>query len=149
MKFNDGQIQIKIWQTKSPIVAKLVSRQYNNKVREDWQQISVDAMALCIQLKFTQHSGALYKLMNTGDKYIMEYDSKYKSFWGNTPNNGTGLNMLGLILMNFRTIARDGGIEFNNNKIDDSFIVNLFDKKYIINKSNNIYQIIKEGKQWV
>jgi ribA/ribD-fused uncharacterized protein len=68
-------------------------------MREDWDEIKVDVMKLCVYLKFTQNEDLAEKLkVIEGD--IVERNCWHDYFWGTV--DGKGENNLGKILMTMR-----------------------------------------------
>lgn len=70
-------------------------------LRKDWEQVKEDVMRDALKTKFTQHPQLKKKLIETGDKEIIE-DSPYDTYWG-IGKDGTGKNRLGHLLMELRT----------------------------------------------
>ena len=73
---------------------------YSKWRRSDWQSVKEDVMYKALQAKFTQHEKLRRKLMETGDRELIEH-SPYDSYWGDG-GNGTGKNRLGQLLMKLR-----------------------------------------------
>ena len=63
-------------------------------------------MKKALLLKFKQNRGLGQKLISTGTQYIVHNNAKDK-FWG-IGGDGTGLNKLGLMLMEVREELRKG-----------------------------------------
>lgn len=143
IKFNDQNIQQQILNAKSPMQAKMISRYYDVDVRSDWQNIQVDVMRFCNQLKFIQHLDIMQKLINTKSEQIVQYDRTPNSFWGRNTYTGDGKNMLGHVLMDLRETLT------NNKSYDEvnsyfAFAIRMFGVDYWVHKSNNIYKKIKK-----
>lgn len=81
-----------------------VIKKYRDSVhiRDDWNSIKDHVMRKGIYAKFTQSPLLKEKLLNTEDKTIIE-DSPRDWYWG-VGKDGTGKNMLGIILMEVRSI---------------------------------------------
>lgn len=69
--------------------------------RADWDEVKVDVMRNILRNKFNQHPSLKSLLLSTGDSKIVE-DSGSDYFWGQG-KNGSGQNMLGVLLMDLRT----------------------------------------------
>jgi ribA/ribD-fused uncharacterized protein len=74
--------------------------------REDWDEIKCQVMSLILHLKAEQHEYVRRKLLETGDRELIE-DSWRDDFWGWGPNRD-GKNMLGKLWMEVRQEIRDG-----------------------------------------
>ena len=72
-------------------------------IREDWDDIKVDVMRFTIALKFNNKFLAK-KLLETGDARLIEGNTWGDNFWGVC--NGEGMNTLGLLLEEKRTILK-------------------------------------------
>ena len=70
------------------------------KMRPDWEQVKDDVMRVIVYAKFSQNSKLKELLLSTGDALIQE-DSTRDYYWG-TGKDGSGKNMLGIILMETR-----------------------------------------------
>jgi ribA/ribD-fused uncharacterized protein len=70
-------------------------------VRKDWPDIRVDVMHDILRAKAEQHEYVRRKLLETGDRELVE-DSWRDSFWGWGPKKN-GKNMLGRLWMEVRT----------------------------------------------
>lgn len=70
--------------------------------RMDWDYVKVDAMRLCLYLKFYQHPDLMIKLLETGNKPLIEYNDWNDTFWGVCVNSEKGENWLGRLLMDLR-----------------------------------------------
>ena len=68
--------------------------------RTDWERVKEDVMHKALYCKFTQHTDLRKKLLETADKELIEHTSN-DSYWGDG-GNGSGLNRLGMLLMNVR-----------------------------------------------
>jgi ribA/ribD-fused uncharacterized protein len=68
--------------------------------RPDWDEVRVPVMGEIVTLKFIQNPGLLRRLMNTGNRTLIEGNWWKDDFWG--VYNGKGENWLGQILMDLR-----------------------------------------------
>lgn len=72
--------------------------------RGDWDEVKVDIMRDILRAKVNQHSYVHRKLLDTGDRILVE-DSWRDRFWGWGPNRD-GQNMLGILWMEIRDELR-------------------------------------------
>jgi ribA/ribD-fused uncharacterized protein len=97
---------------RSPMTAKMKSKPFRDKSREDWDEVRVKIMRWCLRVKLAQNwdtFGTL--LLSTGEKDIVEESNK-DPFWGAIPNDKltlTGTNMLGQLLIELRNRLREYG----------------------------------------
>lgn len=111
MRFTDyPNIQQEIMEQKSGFGAKMVSKKYRkNFTRSDFDNIKIDIMLWCLQLKASQHPNYRNLLLQTNDKFIVEI-SNNDQFWGAKPNHDnsiyTGHNVLGQLHMHLRDIIK-------------------------------------------
>lgn len=82
----------------SPTSAKRLGRRVN--LRSDWEQIKLSIMEEILRCKFDQHPDLKEKLINTGDRLLIEGNTWNDTFWGVC--KGKGQNHLGLLLMKIR-----------------------------------------------
>lgn len=99
-KFTDPEIIEKIKNARSAHDAFKLSREYENMVRPDWFDVRVIIMEEIIRAKIAQHPYVKKKLLETGNREIVE-DSWRDDFWGWGPNKN-GQNQLGKIWMRVR-----------------------------------------------
>lgn len=99
------EIQAIIIDQMSPMTAKMKSKKYTQKTREDWERARVSIMRWCLRFKLAQHWSRFGAILRaTGEKPIVE-ESVKDDFWGAKPqNDGTlvGMNVLGRLLMELR-----------------------------------------------
>jgi N-glycosidase YbiA len=88
----------------SPMQAAKAGRSKARPLREDWEQVKDDVMRLALYAKFTQNPEIQTVLLETGDEELIENTTK-DHYWG-IGSSGTGLNMLGKLLMELRTRLR-------------------------------------------
>ena len=106
-KFTDAACVRKIRKTPSPMQAAKLGRNRAWPLRADWNKIKDDVMRTAIRAKVEQHSDVRKTLLSTGDALIVEHTSN-DSYWADG-GDGTGLNMLGKILMEVRDeLNREG-----------------------------------------
>ncbi len=88
----------------SPMTAKMKSKKYRNKTREDWDKIRVHIMRWALQVKLSQNMDTFGKLLlSTEDLPIVEESNK-DAFWGAKlkDNKLEGQNVLGRLLTELR-----------------------------------------------
>ena len=99
-KFLDKAIQEKIRRLKSPMDAALEGRNRENPLRSDWEVVKDDIMRLAVFEKFRQNPAIRRELFATGHATLIEH-TKNDNYWADN-GDGTGKNMLGIILMETR-----------------------------------------------
>lgn len=72
------------------------------RLRPDWEQVKVGIMEEIVRAKFTQHPELAAKLLETGDKVLVEGNHWGDTCWGVDTRTGQGENHLGRILMKVR-----------------------------------------------
>ena len=85
---------------------KKIAHQFEHLVRSDWGQIKLEIMECIVRAKLEQHPYIQRKLLETGNKKIIE-DSPTDSFWGRGPDY-KGENHLGKIWMKLRDELNKG-----------------------------------------
>jgi len=84
---------------KSPGQAKMDGGRL--RLRPDWEQVKLKVMEELLRLKFAPGTHLAEKLLSTGNSVLIEGNTWNDQFWGVA--NGSGLNHLGLLLMEIRT----------------------------------------------
>ena len=84
-------------------VAKL-GRQRSRPLRADWEAVKDDIMRTAVRAKFSQHADLRQILLDTGDAHLIEHTAN-DAYWADN-GDGTGRNMLGIILMEVRDELR-------------------------------------------
>lgn len=84
----------------NPMKAAQMGRNRNLPLREDWEEVKDDIMRKAVYAKFSQNIELKNILLNTDPEYIVENTSD-DYYWG-CGTNGSGKNMLGIILMEIR-----------------------------------------------
>lgn len=99
------EIQKEIIEQNSPMTAKMISRKYASKTRQDWEEVKYDIMYWVLQVKLSQNYSRFSKiLIETGNKHIVELSDKDKD-WAVVEldhNTLSGKNALGRLLMKLR-----------------------------------------------
>ena len=98
-------VQRVILEEKSPMAAKMKGKPYHSETRPDWDQVRVDVMRWCLQVKLKQYWRSFGGLLQaTGERDIVENSHK-DMFWGAValhPGTLTGQNVLGRLLVELR-----------------------------------------------
>ncbi|AFY35025.1 NADAR family protein [Calothrix sp. PCC 7507] len=89
---------------KTPKDAAKMGRERTRPLRPDWEDIKDDIMRKAVLRKFETHADIREILLDTGNVEIIE-NSPIDSYWG-CGADGSGKNMLGIILMEVREILR-------------------------------------------
>lgn len=79
-------------------------RQRHRPLRADWDAVKDSLMRAAVLAKFSQHEDARHALLDTGDASLIEHTAADR-YWGDG-GDGSGLNKLGLILMEARDLLR-------------------------------------------
>lgn len=103
-KFTDPAVLEELKQARSAHAAMQIARKHADKVRPDWDAIKLEVMKRILQAKVEQHEYVRRKLLQTGDRVLVE-DSWRDDFWGWGPNRD-GANHLGRLWMQVRTEIR-------------------------------------------
>ena len=104
-KFLDDEHVEAIRQAGSPMLAARMGRSRKRPLRPDWESIKDDVMRQAVAAKFMQHERLRELLLSTGAACLVEHTANdaYRGDGG----DGTGRNMLGIILMEVREALRD------------------------------------------
>ena len=84
----------------NPMKAAEMGRNRELPLRADWEQVKDDIMRKAVLAKFTQNKDIKNVLLSTGKETIVENTSN-DYYWG-CGKDGSGKNMLGIILMEVR-----------------------------------------------
>lgn len=103
-KFAGSEHEEAIRQEKSPMIAARMGRDRSKPLRTDWETVKDDVMRDAVRAKFQQHPTLRETLLATGDATIVEHTDR-DSYWGDG-GDGSGKNMLGLILIEIRNELR-------------------------------------------
>ncbi|WIG59866.1 MAG: uncharacterized protein OJF49_002614 [Ktedonobacterales bacterium] len=103
-KFAGTEHEEAIRLAKSPLVAARMGRSRQRPLRADWDAVKDEVMLEALRAKFTQHADLRETLLATGDALIVEHRAR-DAYWGDGPD-GSGRNMLGLLLMRVREELR-------------------------------------------
>ncbi|AFY49671.1 hypothetical protein Nos7524_3897 [Nostoc sp. PCC 7524] len=89
---------------KTPKQAANMGRERKRPLRPDWEQVKDNIMREAVLCKFATHADIKEILLATGNEEIVE-NSPIDYYWG-CGADGSGKNMLGIILMEVREILR-------------------------------------------
>jgi N-glycosidase YbiA len=89
---------------KTPKQAANMGRERKRPLRPDWEQVKDKIMREAVLCKFATHADIKEILLATGNEEIVE-NSPIDYYWG-CGADGSGKNMLGIILMEVREILR-------------------------------------------
>jgi len=93
----------------TPDKAAELGRSDDAPLRDDWVEAKDDVMRRVVLEKFQTHVDIRETLLNTGDELLVE-DSPVDYYWG-CGADGTGKNMLGIVLMEVRDQLRNNKSE--------------------------------------
>lgn|SRR3989338_1644011 len=99
-KFEDPMIQKEIMDARSAHDSKKIAEKYQDRVKSDWPETKLAVMEEILRTKLAQHTYVMKKLLQTGDKMLVE-DSWRDAFWRWGPNKD-GENHLGKLWMKLR-----------------------------------------------
>ncbi len=103
---------VREWMLSAPspsLVAMVAHGLYVWDVAPNWSKIKFDRMRAVLLAKFSQHEDLRKILLDTGNARLVESATVKNSVnleWGEV--NGKGKNMLGVLLMEVRTLLREG-----------------------------------------
>ncbi|WP_066376866.1 NADAR family protein [Anabaena sp. CA = ATCC 33047] len=89
---------------KTPKEAANMGRDRKRPLRDDWEQVKDNIMRKAVLRKFETHADIREILLSTGNEEIVE-NSPIDYYWG-CGSDGSGKNMLGIILMEVRGLLR-------------------------------------------
>lgn len=110
LKFSERpDIQELILNSKNAMGAKFISRENDHLVDKDWKSKRVQAMKICLHIKHMQHLETLKSIFKETNGFEIVEFSNNDLFWGcalnHTINQYQGVNALGRLLMELRTIS--------------------------------------------
>ena len=77
-----------------------MGRDRNRPLRKDWEEVKDGIMMDALRYKFSQHEDLKEILMSTGNAKLIEH-TKNDRYWADG-GDGSGKNMLGILLMQLR-----------------------------------------------
>lgn len=104
-KFANTHHEEDVRRARTPKEAARMGRDRSRPLRADWEEVKNDVMREALHAKFTQHPDMRENLVATGTAEIVEHTSN-DSYWGDG-GDGTGTNMLGVLLMEIRESLTD------------------------------------------
>jgi ribA/ribD-fused uncharacterized protein len=99
-KFAGTEHEEELRMVESPMVVARMGRSRKRPLRKDWDAVKDDIMREAVMAKFTQNKELKALLLSTGDTTLVEHTAN-DSYWADG-GDGTGKNMLGIILMEVR-----------------------------------------------
>ena len=90
---------------KTPKEAAAMGRDRARPLRPDWEAVKDDVMRKAVLRKFETHEDIRAILLSTQEEELIEKTS-YDHYWG-CGTDGTGKNMLGIILMETRALLKE------------------------------------------
>ena len=105
-KFSGTEHEEQILYATKPLKATNMGRERHRPLRNDWEAVKNDIMREAVMAKFTQNKQLKSLLLATGDVKIIEHTSNDR-YWGDG-GDGSGNNMLGIILMEVRDAIVSG-----------------------------------------
>lgn len=102
-------LQRLIFEQRSPMTAKMKSRQHRHDSRKDWNQVRVSIMRWCLRVKLAQNRDAFGDLLLSTHDFPIVEQSRKDDFWGaKSVDEQTlvGRNILGRLLMELRDIVK-------------------------------------------
>lgn len=109
------KVTVRKWLMEAPspaLLAMAAHGLYYWDIAPGWSKTKLDRMRAVLRAKFTQHEDLRAFLLSTGDARLVEsatVDNEVNRLWGEV--NGSGQNMLGIMLMELR---RDLRVEAEN-----------------------------------
>ena len=104
MKFEGSPYADTIRTASSPGKAASLGRSRAHPLRPDWESVKYEIMKEAVRGKFMQHGDLRQVLVSTGEAELVEHTDKDRC-WADG-GDGTGLNLLGKVLMEIRTELR-------------------------------------------
>ncbi len=99
-KFDGTEFEEKVRIAPTPKDAANLGRNRKFPLRRDWEEVKDDIMREALRAKFTQHKELKKILLETGAAQLVEHTANDR-YWGDG-GDGSGRNMLGLLLMELR-----------------------------------------------
>ena len=91
--------------TRAPSKVWRMAERNRERRRNDWDSVKDDVMRKAVWEKFRQNPSLADQLLGTGDANLVEHTAS-DAYWGDG-GDGSGLNMLGKILMEVRARLRE------------------------------------------
>lgn len=103
-KFAGTEHEEKMRHIVKPMDVARAGRDRSLPLRKDWDHVKDDVMREAVYAKFTQNEECKKVLLSTGDAKLVEH-TENDSYWADG-GDGSGKNMLGIILMEIRERIR-------------------------------------------
>ncbi len=103
-KFHGTEHEAAVRACRTPKDAANMGRRRDLPLRADWEDVKDDVMRRAVLAKFEAHADIRAVLLGTGDEELVE-NAPGDKYWG-IGKDGTGKNMLGIILMETRNKLR-------------------------------------------
>ena len=103
-KFAGTPHEEEIRRANSPMIAARMGRSRKRPLRPDWERAKDGIMREALRAKFDQHESLRKLLLDTGDAELIEHTAN-DDYWADG-GDGSGLNKLGLLLMQLRSELR-------------------------------------------
>jgi ribA/ribD-fused uncharacterized protein len=104
-KFENEEYREKIRTTASPMIAARLGRSRRETLRSDWEEVKDEVMLRALKAKFGAYPQLKTLLLGTGKEELVEQTSN-DYYWG-CGTDGSGKNMLGILLMRLRDELAD------------------------------------------
>lgn len=127
-------VQAEIIKQNSPMTAKMISKKYRAKTRDDWEKVKIPIMQWVLRVKLVQNIDTFGKLLlETDTKNIVEESTK-DAFWGAKiveNDRLEGVNALGRLLMQLRELHQQYAVtvisplKLYNFKLYDRYILDV------------------------
>lgn len=101
-KFKNTEFEDMIRLVDSPMKAAEIGRNRELPLRKDWEKVKDNVMRQAVYAKFSQNLEIKEILLSTKEEILIENTSN-DYYWG-CGKNGSGKNMLGIILMEVREL---------------------------------------------
>ncbi|AZZ95292.1 DUF1768 domain-containing protein [Hahella sp. KA22] len=111
-KFAGTEHEEAVRMASKPMEAANMGRERTRPLRPDWEAVKDDIMREAVMAKFVQHEKLTSILLETGDAELVEHTANDR-YWADG-GDGSGLNMLGKILMEVREAIRQGKSKYEN-----------------------------------
>jgi len=106
-KFAGSEHEDEVRKCKTPGESARMGRSRKLPLRRDWESVKVQIMLDALRAKFTQHDDLKAILLGTADAKLVEQTAN-DSYWGDG-GDGSGKNMLGVLLMRLREELKASG----------------------------------------
>ena len=106
-KFAETEHEEELRLVDSPMVVAKMGRDRKRPLRKDWEAVKDNIMREALRAKFTQNKDLKNILLETGDTELIEHTAN-DSYWADG-GDGSGKNMLGILLMELREELKNEG----------------------------------------